>query len=238
MEILPGEVFANTKDFDSSIRQLLPRYDEILNVIVRLVPPNVEQVLELGCGTGELSLKLLERYPKAKLVAIDYSQRMIAFAKAKITSAGYGDRWRGVQLDFGAWANREVSSSLGIEFNACVSSLAIHHLTNEMKLKLFEKIYENLKSGGVFWNADPVLAEFPQLQEVYQKIREEWALEQGTSFTEVRTKLGTTKPYGYSSQDQLATLEEHLQMLKTAGFTTAAVPWKYYGMAVFGGVAS
>ena len=38
------------------------------------------------------------------------------------------------------------------------------------------------------------------------------------------------------TQDQLATLDAHLQMLQTAGFTTVAVPWKYYGLAVFGGV--
>lgn len=238
MDILPGEVFANTEDFDSSIRQLFPKYEEILDVIVRLIPPKVEQIVELGCGTGELSLKLLHHYPKAKLIALDYSPRMIAFAKNKIAQAGYGDRFRGIQLDFGAWANKEVSSSLGIEFHACISSFAIHHLSNEMKLKLFERIGENLKPGGVFWNAAPVLPEFTQLEQVYQKIREEWAIEQETTLTEVRAKLGKTKPYGYSSQDRLASLEEHLQMLKTAGFTTVAVPWKYYGIAVFGGVAN
>jgi trans-aconitate 2-methyltransferase len=31
------------------------------------------------------------------------------------------------------------------------------------------------------------------------------------------------------------TLEEHLQMLKAAGFESVAVPWKYYDWAVFGG---
>ncbi|ACK69679.1 Methyltransferase type 12 [Gloeothece citriformis PCC 7424] len=238
MEILPGEVFAKTEDFDGSIRQLLPKYEEVLDVIVSLVPPGVEQILELGCGTGELSLKLLNRYPKVKIVALDYSERMITYAQTKIVDKGYSDRWKGVQLDFGVWANEEESQALGSGFDACVSSLAIHHLTDEMKQKLFERISKTLKPGGVFWNGDPVLVEFPLIQEVYQKIREDWATQQGTTITEVRAKLGTTKPYGYSSQDQLATLETHLQMLKTAGFTSVAVPWKYYGMAVFGGMIS
>jgi trans-aconitate 2-methyltransferase len=104
-----------------------------------------------------------------------------------------------------------------------------------MKLKLFQKIAESLKRGGCFWNADPVVLESPQLSEVYQKAREDWAIAQGTTLAEVRAKLGTSNTYGYSSQDQLATLEEHLQMLKTAGFESVAVPWKYFGLAVFGG---
>ncbi|MEQ8957570.1 MAG: SAM-dependent methyltransferase, partial [Coleofasciculus sp. C2-GNP5-27] len=33
----------------------------------------------------------------------------------------------------------------------------------------------------------------------------------------------------------LATLAAHLEMLKAAGFESVAVPWKYYGLAVFGG---
>jgi tRNA (cmo5U34)-methyltransferase len=33
-EILPGEVFINTADFDSGIRRLLPKYDEMLDVLV------------------------------------------------------------------------------------------------------------------------------------------------------------------------------------------------------------
>jgi trans-aconitate 2-methyltransferase len=104
-----------------------------------------------------------------------------------------------------------------------------------MKLKLFQKIAESLKRGGCFWNADPVVLESPQLSEVYQKAREDWVIAQGTTLAEVRAKLGTSNTYGYSSQDQLATLEEHLQMLKTAGFESVAVPWKYFGLAVFGG---
>lgn len=48
--------------------------------------------------------------------------------------------------------------------------------------------------------------------------------------------MGSSSTYGYSNQDQLATLEAHLQMLTQAGFSTIAVPWKYYGLAVFGGI--
>ncbi|MEQ8540603.1 MAG: hypothetical protein RIB93_24495 [Coleofasciculus sp. D1-CHI-01] len=104
-----------------------------------------------------------------------------------------------------------------------------------MKVKLFTKIRESLNPGGVFWNADPVVPESQLLSETYKRIREEWCVKQGTTLAEVRTKTGKSIPYGSSQPDQLVTLAAHLDMLKAAGFESVAVPWKYYGLAVFGG---
>lgn len=235
ISIFPGEVFARTADFDSGIRQLIPKYDEMLDTIVVCLPARVDRILELGCGTGELSLKLLKRFPTAEILAVDYSLRMIELAESKIKTAGYGDRWKSIELDFGDWANKREVNPIGKGYDACVSSLAIHHLTNEMKGKLFKQITTSLKPGGVFWNADPIALESPQLTEIYQTVREDWTTKQGTTLAEVRAKIGTSNNYGHSSQDQLATMEEHLQMLQAARFASVAVPWKYYGLAVIGG---
>lgn len=234
--IFPGEVFASITDFDTGIRQLLPKYDEMLETIARSLPSHTASILELGCGTGELSLKVLQRFPEANVTALDYSPRMLEFARQKVDAAGYGQRWRGIQADFGDWANNAVSEDIGTGFEGCISSLAIHHLSDEMKLQLFTHIYSCLHSGGAFWNADPILPEIPQLSEVYKEVREDWARKQGTTLAEVRGKIGKSQAYGYSDSDRLATLEDHLQMLQTAGFDGVAVLWKYYGLAVFGGV--
>ena len=235
-QIYPGEVFANTSDFDAGIRQLLPRYDEMLEVITRCVPSASRKILELGCGTGELTLKILKRCPDAEIIALDYSPRMISFAREKVTSSGYEQRWSGQEADFGEWASYPDKFNIGADFDACISSLAIHHLTDEMKQNLFTRINESLIPTGCFWNADPTLPEAPTLTEVYKLAREEWATQQGTRLADVRARIGNSTTYGYSNQDQLATLNAHLQMLMQAGFSTVAVPWKYYGLAVFGGI--
>jgi len=104
-EIFPGEVFVNTADFDTGIRRLLPKYDEMLDVLADCIANTNHRILELGCGTGELTLKVLQRYPSAEIVAVDYSPRMLDFARAKIESAGYAARWTGIEMDFGEWAN-------------------------------------------------------------------------------------------------------------------------------------
>ncbi|GAX36007.1 class I SAM-dependent methyltransferase [Nodularia sp. NIES-3585] len=232
-QIFPGEVFANTADFDHGIRQLLPRYDEMLEVITRCLSSTTRRILELGCGTGELTLKIFQRFPDAEIISLDYSPRMLQCAGNKITSAGYQQRWTGIQADFGEWANNPENLAIGSGFDACVSSLAIHHLDDPMKLKLFQRISASLSQGGYFGNADPTLPESSVLAEVYQSAREEWAAQQGTNLGAVRAKLGSSSQQGYSSQDQLATLDTQLQMLVKSGFKTVAVPWKYYDLAVF-----
>jgi len=81
------------------------------------------------------------------------------------------------------------------------------------------------------------------LAEIYNAVGEEWAQKQGKIMEEVRSRLAMnsdsvdyTASYGCSSQDQLATLDTQLQMLKKAGFSTVAASWKYYKWAVFGGI--
>jgi len=232
--IYPGEVFANPSDFDRGIRQLLPRYDEMLDTVVACIPPTCQTILDLGCGTGELSLKLLERFPDTRVVAVDYSPRMVGVAREKVDRAGYSDRWQAIEADFGDLATQSESTIDPVE--ACVSSLAIHHLSDEMKLTLFRWIASILKPGGYFWNVDPVLPETPHLDRVYRSIRENWAAKQGSTLEAVRSKIGTSVSQGHSGPDRLTTLEAHLEMLKTAGFQSIAVPWKYYGFAILGGM--
>lgn len=233
--IYPGEVFTDTKFFDTGIRQLVPYYDQMLEAIAACIPHDARRLLELGCGTGELSLKLLKRCPDAHLVAMDYSPRMIKIAQSKLIEAQLNNRVTLIQADFGAWANEEINEQIKTDFDGCFSSLAIHHLDNQMKQNLFNCIRNNLSNGGCFWNADPIIQESEQLQESYLKLREKWTQTQGKTIADVRSLIGNSQPQGYSGQDRLATLDTHLSMLKLAGFKSVAVPWRFFGLAIFGG---
>ena len=187
--IYPGEVFAAPKIFAVGIRQLLPHYEQMLDALTACVSPQSHRLLELGCGTGELSWRLLHHCPDAHLVALDYSPRMIEMARAKLTQAQLNHRVTFVQGDFGAWARGEITEQVGTDFDGCVSSLAIHHLTDGMKQQLFSWIRQNLNPGGCFWNADPILQESAQLEPIYQTLREQWTRDQGTTI-EMTTRIG------------------------------------------------
>ncbi len=232
--IFPGEVFADTAAFDEGIRLLLPYYDEMLTAVVRGVPATATHILELGCGTGELSQRLLAHCPQAHLTALDYSPRMVTATQAKLQAHGYGDRFTCVEADFGDWALGQLNLP-HTSFDACVSSLAIHHLNHAMKQQLFQAVYRSLAPNGWFWNADPTLATHPDLTAVYQSAREAWtASHSDTTLEAVRAQMGTSDRQGHSSQDQLATLADQLQWLQAAGFATTEILWKYYGITVYG----
>ncbi len=234
----PGEVFADTTDFDSGIRALIPHYDEMLNVIVQAVPADTRQILELGCGTGELTVKILQRCPAAHVYAVDYSSRMLQFAQHKMERLGFAERVSWIEADFGNWAEHGLMKEIEVPLDACISSLAIHHLSDELKLKLFQQLHHSLRQGGCFWNADPVLSAPESLRAVYEEARTDWLQKQTITPEEIRAKMNRGISHGHSSHDHLATLSMHLDFLSKALFSPVDVLWKYYGFAVFGGYKS
>ncbi|MGF9713292.1 malonyl-ACP O-methyltransferase [Paenibacillus sp. JMULE4] len=61
--------------------------DRLLQLVLkRKAPKNVSRIIEIGCGTGLLTGKLLEAYPEASVLAIDLSPQM-----AERTRQRYGD---------------------------------------------------------------------------------------------------------------------------------------------------
>ena len=46
-------------------------------------------ILEIGCGTGNLTKLLAERFPQARITSIDFAETMIQQAREKMSSAGH-----------------------------------------------------------------------------------------------------------------------------------------------------
>src|SRR5215210_4820257 len=73
-----------SESYDSLIRRAVPRYDEMLLRLVDYLPPSASSILELGCGTGNLSLALAERYPEATLTFVDAAPEMLETTRARL----------------------------------------------------------------------------------------------------------------------------------------------------------
>ncbi|HEY5596932.1 MAG TPA: class I SAM-dependent methyltransferase [Candidatus Bipolaricaulota bacterium] len=223
MPLKPGEVVADSGRFDQRIRLLVPRYDEFHQAVLRSIPPEFKgsvRVLELGCGTGELTQRLLERFPYAQVYAVDYSAKMLAVARHKL--AAHADRLQLIEGDFNV-------VELPPQLDLVLSTLAIHHLTDPDKLRLFQRVFQHLSEGGWFVNGDAVLFESVHHEYLHQVVRREHAEAQNMTLEALAQQLEE------QGHDHPATLIHQLHLLQAAGFSVVDVIWKYYSLAVFGG---
>ena len=72
------------ESYDSLIHRAVPRYDEMIARLLDYLPRDARRVLELGSGTGNLSLRLAESLPRAALTLVDGSEEMIALVRSRL----------------------------------------------------------------------------------------------------------------------------------------------------------
>ena len=101
------------------------------------------RVLDLGAGTGLELIPLFEAFPDAQVTAADISVDMLA----ALLNRPFADHITCVIGDF-------FETDLGKDYNAVISTSALHHFPPEDKLILYRKVFDAMKPGTVFLNAD------------------------------------------------------------------------------------
>ena len=138
-----------------SFRWLTPLYDPILKWVMReetfkrklVARANIQagtNVLDLGCGTGTLTVMLKRAYPNAHITGMDGDPQVLQIAREKSQSLDI--RWE-----------EGLASSLpypNSSFDRVVTSLVIHHLATEDKRRAFKEIYRVLDPQGELYVLD------------------------------------------------------------------------------------
>ena len=130
-------------NYDEHIELAIPFYKEMHKELLALFNYDNDSpmILDLGCGTGKTSLALFEKYPKATITGIDLFNEMLSHAQNRLSK--YLKQTELIQGDF-----RKLQ--FANNYDLCVSSLAMHHLYEDEKKALFQKIYDSLNSNGKF----------------------------------------------------------------------------------------
>jgi len=207
---------------------------EVVLRVVRFAAKEPRRILDLGAGDAILLATLLEAFPKATGIAVDFSLPMLEQARERL--ATFGRRATTVEADLQtpAW-QRSVQGP----FDVVVSGFAIHHLTHERKRALYREIYELLSEGGVFLNAEHVASPAPRIEEMFNDAMSEHLFkrrrERGEDITlEQAHRDFLERPD--RAANILAPVEEQCQWLREIGFGEVDCFWKYFELAIFGGI--
>jgi tRNA (cmo5U34)-methyltransferase len=209
--------------FDGLIKTLIPHYEEMIEALAGVLPFHPKEhvsILDLGSGTGNVSLAIKKRFPQAHITCLDLAENMIQNTRHKL--AEYSD----VSYVVGDLRDLEAME----EYDAVVSSLAIHHLSRQEQKAFYTQIYAALKEGGVFYNADNLLSSSEHLNQFYLKKWKEFMF-QYHSPEEVESVWLAR----HDQEDNTQPLADHLDWLKEAGFRDLDVVWKHYYFGVYGG---
>ena len=209
--------------YDSLARRGMPRRDEMFGALMAVMPDRAEDVLELGCGTGALTVRLSARYPGAKLLALDGAREMIALAQERLEQAAI-PRNTHVAFDLRRFEETELPRQ---SYDLIASNMSLHHV--EDKALFYAGLHDALKPGGLLAFGDELTGAMPHVEELYWNGWLEFArqpdhLTEG-EIAEIISHI--------EESDHYETLPDQLTLLKSAGFTGVDCVWRYLNYAVF-----
>ncbi len=146
-DYIPALRFARLTRLYDPVLRLTMREATIKQVLVAQMHVMAGQrVLDLGCGTGTLMLRIKATQPGAQMVGTDGDPNVLAIARDKAAAAGVE-----LQFDEGmVFALPYPDDS----FDRVVTSLVLHHLTRRNKDRALQEAYRVLRPGGELHIAD------------------------------------------------------------------------------------
>lgn len=117
-------------------------------LIAQIRPRSGEVIVDVGCGTGSLLVRLGKAAPSARLIGIDPDPAVLARARKRVAAAGLS-----AELHIG-FARQAAGLLEGQRPTKVVSSLVFHQVPMEEKMAAFAAMYAALEAGGEVHIAD------------------------------------------------------------------------------------
>lgn len=211
-----GEVARN---FDGHVSRSVPLYNEGHELTCRLSDyfvKNDSVCYELGCSTGQLSLKLAKHNSiksGARFIGFDVEEDMVRIARENQTSSGLSN------LEF------HVDDVMQVDLQKSdfiVAYYTVQFIRPSQRQILMDKIYQTLNWGGAFLLFEKVRANDARFQDIMSAIYQDFKLSQGYSPDEIVSKARSLKGIlePFSTQG-------NIDLLKRAGFVDVISVMKY-----------
>lgn len=216
------------------------RFGAMLDVLGVLLPDSFVAV-DLACGPGAISQRLLERFPEARCLAVDYDPVLLALGRGALGEMDGRLRWVEADLRDSSW-----HACLGEQqVDAVLSTTALHWLEAGDLARVYHDLGALVRPGGVFLNGDHLrfASHLPTLQRVVSTLYErqgaaalarhdgeswrQWwdALAQETTLRPLLDER--TRRFSQSVDDERVPIAElHEAALRDAGFREVGIIWR------------
>lgn len=198
--------------YDVDVRQTIPHYDLIHGTVLSLaeaLPEPPRTWLDTGCGTGSLVARALSRFPATRFTVADPSPAMLAVARKRLDDPRV-----------------TVLAPCGTEdlppgaFDVVTAVQCHHYHDRAGRRGAVAACYDRLRPGGVFITSENVR---PLTSTGLELGIRRWARYQeraGRSSPEVAAQLARLDAEYFP-----ITIEEHLLLLREAGFPVVELLW-------------
>lgn len=184
--------------------------------------PHARSLLDVGCGAGNYTLKLLEHLPNLDVILIDLSQPMLDRARERVSQATAG-RITTIRGDI-----REIELPEEA-FDIVLAAAVLHHLRMDQEWHaVFAAFHRALRPGGSVWVFDLVESSIPAIQGLMR-------LRYGEYLTRLKDESYRDHVFAYvEKEDTPRPLLFQLDLLRQVGFAEVEVLHKNVCFAAFG----
>ena len=185
---------------------------------------NIRRVLDIGCGAGNNTLKLLQATPPFACDLIDLSQAMLERAKKRISALNPCD----IRIFHGDFRMVCLPDQ---RYDVILAAAVLHHLRDNQDWEMaFKKIYQLTAPGGSVWITDLVSHETGSVHGLMWKRYGDYLISQGGE--EYKNKVFTY----IDKEDSPRPVTYQLDLLRSVGFNHVELLHKNSCFAAFGAI--
>lgn len=205
-------------------------------------------VLDLACGTGTVTCRLLDRLPRARSIAVDVDPVLLTVASATFAD---DDRVRIVRADLRdpAW----VDAMPEPQVDAVLTATALHWLPEDTVRRVYRDLAGLVRRGGVVAHAEKMpLVELPRLGSALAEVERKRRTSRGDGRTRwdawwehashdpalqaAMAQRRVVFETSYPIEEFSPAADWHIAALNNAGFGEAGVVWRSGAGAVVAAV--
>ena len=197
---------------------------ELVTDAARHTNPTAKSLLDIGCGAGNYTLRMLSKLPALHCTLTDLSMPMLQRAKERVSKVATGNI-EIIQEDI------RYAKLKDEEYDIVLAASVLHHLRGDEDWELvFRKVYKALKPGGSFWIFDLVDHESESLKNLFHE-------RYGDYLTSLGGREFKEKVFAYiEKEDTPRSVSYQTSLMVQTGFKKVEILHKNLCFAAFGGI--